>query len=188
MQDFSLSKLMWILSLLHSVVQRRGLCRSQFASFLPCSYLYIYIIMFKLSKWKQENQVRSGIFDPVAVRTHHHPLFQKYNNAKASIDTHSSFTFLGVLFCRVQLFAAEVTLRKHSCFSGIWCHHRTTRPVLIFNKDKTFISQLQTVRAWRLREREEEINKCWLFFGVIYRNNRWRKSLSLSMSSEWVLW
>lgn len=75
-------------------------------------------------------------------------LILKSSNAKTGIETHATFTFLGRSFSRVQLFAAEVTLRKHSCFSRIWCHHRTTPPVLIFNKDKTFIGQLQTVRAW----------------------------------------
>lgn len=77
--------------------------------------------------------------------------------------THSAFTFLGRLLCRVQPFAAEVTLRKHSCFSGIWCHHGTTPPVLIFNKDKTFISQLETVRAWQSQVHEDEINSADCF-------------------------
>lgn len=91
------------------------------------------------------------------------------NKARASFDTHSSFTFLGRTLGRVQLFAAEVTLRKHSCSSTIWCHRRTTPLLLIFNKDKTLISHLQAVGPWQLLERGEEINSSGRFFGVIYR-------------------
>lgn len=58
----------------------------------------------------------------------------------------ASITFLFNVLCGVQLSAAEVTMRKHSCFTTVWCHHKTARPVLIFNKDRTFISHLQTVR------------------------------------------
>lgn len=94
------------------------------------------------------------------------PISTTYN-AKDSVYTHSIFTFPGSLLFVVQVFAAEVTLRKHSCFSQI-CRHRTTPPVLIFNKDETFISQWQSVRAWWLQEHKEEINSTDCFLGVIY--------------------
>lgn len=86
---------------------------------------------------------------------------------KPSPDTHSQFTFPGGTHSRVQPFAAEVTLRKHSCSSVAWCHRRTTPPLLIFNKDKTFISHLQAVGPQQLLERGEEINNSTSFLAVI---------------------
>lgn len=86
---------------------------------------------------------------------------------KPSPDTHSPFTFPGGMHSRVQPFAAEVTLRKHSCSSVAWCHRRTTPPLLIFNKDKTFISHLQAVGPRQLLERREEINNSTCFLAVI---------------------
>lgn len=95
------------------------------------------------------------------------PIFYKNNKAFSCIDTHSTCTFLSGMLCRVQLVAAEVTLRKHSCFSSVWCHHGTTPPLLIFNKDETFISQLQAVRALQLLEHEDEINSSGCFFSCV---------------------
>lgn len=153
------------------------------APFLPCTYQLSFMsfndVLIEQIKTIKRPPLHPGMF--WLPGQHLRPLGQKdiipyfKNNNNAGIHSHSTFTFLGRLLCRVQLFAAEVTLRKHSCFSGIWCHHRTTRPVLIFNKDETFISQSQTVRAWQLQVHEEEINSadCFsLWFTVLLLSAR----------------
>lgn len=74
-------------------------------------------------------------------------------------------------------------MRKHSCFTNVWCHHKTAPPMLIFNKDQTFISHLQTVRE----KHKVEINsvdcfplrlKFYLFIFYFFTrslaNNWWR--------------
>lgn len=101
------------------------------------------------------------------TRTHQHSPVLTTNNAKDSVYARSTFTFLGRLLCRIQVFASEVTLRKHSCFSWI-CHHSTTRTSVDLYWRQNLHQSVTVCQELILTGTRSGDKQPWLFVGVIY--------------------